>query len=83
VICCKECAYFIADKIGDGSGIGRCKCYSQYKASGAPENALKMLLIELGSSPNNELFWGGTIANRECNRYKKIRRKSRNTKRSK
>ena len=70
MIRCRDCTYFILDKIGDGHGIGRCKQYSQYKATGAPQSELKTLLIELGNRPESEIFWPGGLKDRNCNRYK-------------
>jgi len=70
VIRCRDCAGFIPDKIGDGYGIGSCKAYEQYKRAGESPAALKTRLMELGNSADNALFWGGLLADRECNRYK-------------
>ena len=70
MIRCRDCLGFITDKIGDGYGIGRCKAYEQYKRSVESPIALKIRLMELGNRPDNPLFWGGTLADRECNRYK-------------
>jgi len=70
MIRCLDCAGFIPDKIGDGSGIGRCKAYEQYKRAGESQMQLKYRLIELGNHPDNTLFWGGCLADRNCNRNK-------------
>lgn len=70
MIRCRDCAGYIPDKIGDGFGIGRCKAYEQYKRSGESQSTLKIRLIELGNRPDNDLFWGGLLADRKCNRYK-------------
>jgi hypothetical protein len=64
------CNLFVADAVGDGAGIGRCRVYSTRKKQGASDRELRALLIELGNHPNNTLFWGGEIADRECNRYR-------------
>ena len=63
---CIDCKNFIADKIGDGTGIGRCIVYGQYKRSGASTNDIQQLLVRLGNKWDNELFWGGTATDREC-----------------
>jgi len=70
MIRCRDCAGFIPDKIGDGYGIGRCKAYEQYKREGESQMQLKYRLIELGNHPDNILFWGGYLADRNCNRNK-------------
>jgi len=70
MIRCRECAGFIPDKIGDGSGVGACLAYEQYKRAGESQIQLKYRLIELGNHPDNNLFWGGSLLDRECNRYK-------------
>jgi len=70
MIRCRECKGFVPDKVGDGYGVGKCKAYEQYKRAGESPTALKMRLMELGNRPDNFLFWGGLLADRECNRYK-------------
>ena len=72
MIRCRDCAGFIPDKIGDGYGIGRCKAYEQYKRAGESPTALKVRLIEIGNRPDDYLFWGGTLKDRNCNRYKQL-----------
>lgn len=70
MIRCRDCLGFINDKIGDSYGIGQCKAFEQYKRAGESQTALKTRLMELGNHPDNSLFWGGLLADRECNRYK-------------
>lgn len=70
MIRCHDCLGFIPDKIGDGYGIGRCKAYEQYKRAGETETALKLRLMELGNLSDNDVFWGGMLTDRICNRYK-------------
>jgi hypothetical protein len=65
------CNLFIADSVGDGSGIGRCRAYSMRKKQGASERELRALLVELGNDPDNKLFWGGDRVDRNCNRYER------------
>lgn len=67
---CKDCMGFVKDQIGDGLGIGICRAFEQYKKSGENKAQLKARLIELGNKPDNSIFWGGNLADRECNRYK-------------
>jgi len=67
---CKDCKGFISDKIGDGSGVGACLAYGQYKRAGESPAQLKVRLIELGNRPDNSLFWNGGVKDRICNRYK-------------
>jgi hypothetical protein len=62
------CKLFVADSVGDKSGIGRCRVYSARKKQGASERELRALLIELGNDPDNKLFWGGD-GKRKCGRY--------------
>lgn len=70
MICCRDCDRFIPDKIGDGYGIGRCRAYEQYKRANESQSALKMRLLELGNNPDSDVFLGGLLADRECNRFK-------------
>lgn len=67
---CKDCMGFVKDQIGDGTGVGTCKAYQQYKKAGESQTTLKTRLIELGNQPDSTIFWGGLLADRECNRYK-------------
>jgi len=76
------CKLFVADSVGDGSGIGKCRVYSKRKKElmDVPEirfgniriqkveRELRALLIELGNDPDNKLFWGGD-GKRNCGRY--------------
>jgi hypothetical protein len=71
VICCAMCKLFVADSVGDGSGIGRCRVYSARKKQGASERELRDLLIELGNHPDDPIFWGGDRVDRNCNRYER------------
>jgi len=70
MIRCRDCLGFIHDKIGDGYGLGQCKAFEQYKRSGESQTALKVRLMELGNQPDSDVFWGGLLADRKCNRYK-------------
>lgn len=70
MIRCADCSNFHADKIGDGSGIGRCIVYSSCKAKGYQERELKTLLIELGNAQDNHIFWPGGLKDRVCKYYK-------------
>jgi hypothetical protein len=63
------CKLFVADAVGDGAGIGRCRVYSTRKKQGASDRELRALLIELGNDPNAPIFWGGDRVDRNCNRY--------------
>jgi hypothetical protein len=79
------CKLFVADSVGDGSGIGKCRVYSKRKKElmDVPEirfgniriqkveRELRGLLIELGNDPDNKLFWGGDRVDRNCNRYER------------
>jgi hypothetical protein len=62
------CKLFVADSVGSGDGIGRCRVYSTRKKQGASERELRALLVELGNDPDNKLFWGGD-GKRKCGRY--------------
>jgi hypothetical protein len=76
------CKLFVADAVGDGAGIGRCRVYSKRKKElmDVPEinfgniriqqieRELRALLIELGNDPDNKLFWGGD-GKRNCGRH--------------
>jgi len=70
MIRCRDCRGFIPDRIGGGFGIGICRAFEQYKKSGESSTALKMRLMELGNGPDSTIFWGGTLKDRNCNRYK-------------
>jgi hypothetical protein len=70
MICCRDCLGFVADKVGDSYGLGRCKAYEQYQRSGESKTALRVRLIELGNDPGIDVFWGGLLKDRNCNRYK-------------
>jgi hypothetical protein len=68
-VCCRDCLGFIPDQIGFGYGLGECKAYEHYVSKGANNSQLRLLLIDLGNSPDYQLFWGGT-ATRECKKFK-------------
>lgn len=72
MIRCRDCKGFVKDQIGDGTGLGTCKAYQQYAKAGESTTQLKTRLMELGNAPDNHLFWGGNLADRECNRFKQI-----------
>jgi hypothetical protein len=65
LVSCSKCALFIPDKIGDGSGIGTCQAYEQYKASGASSKALDKAFKALG----DKVFWRGTLKDDKGDRY--------------
>lgn len=69
---CGLCRYFMADTVGDGSGIGNCKVLEHYRAKGLSEKALETLFMnELGG----KVFWRGTDYKREdrnCKKYIEI-----------
>jgi hypothetical protein len=50
---CKTCQHFIADKVGDGSGIGRCRVYAS-----TPDAKKVSMLYRLGAD-GVPVFWGG------------------------
>lgn len=56
------------DTVGDGHGIGRCRIYSGRKKAGASARELRELLIDLGNSPDDPLFWGG-YEGRDCRQF--------------
>jgi len=61
---CKTCANFIPDKVGDGSGIGRCRVYAS-----TPDKEKVSMLYRLGAG-GVHVFWGGD-GNRECEFFKR------------
>jgi hypothetical protein len=69
LVFCAECAYFIRDKVGDGSGIGRCKVYQYHKKNGYTTDQLNYLeRVEMGGG----LLWPGYEPYRYCQKFKKI-----------
>lgn len=56
LVSCSECARFTPDPVGDGTGIGRCQAYEDYKAQGVSPKALDRAFKALG----DKLFWCGT-----------------------
>ena len=66
---CVNCRFFTKDTVGDGSGIGNCQVYEDFKAQGATEAQLVMAYRCLG----NSLFYGGTGGSeRYCKKYEAI-----------
>ncbi|MGZ5028981.1 MAG: hypothetical protein ACXWAT_09625 [Methylobacter sp.] len=71
-VCCRDCLGFIPDQIGSGSGIGECKAYKHYVDKGESKERLRLLLIELGNDPGYPIFWGGTLRDRSCKKFKPV-----------
>ncbi len=69
-VACFQCQGFIPDKIGFGYGLGECKVYKHYVDKGESKERLRLLLIELGNAPDYPLFWGGTLVDRTCKKFK-------------
>jgi len=64
---CNTCVSFVRDKCGDGTGIGECQKYNDYKAKTSRKESLMKALATLGH--NNDVFWPGD--GQECERYEK------------
>ncbi len=74
-VCCRDCAGFIFDEVGDGYGLGECLEYEEYKAKNPGNAALRRALIQLGNKIEVDgrvldLFWGGTAKDRKCSKFK-------------
>lgn len=68
LVTCRDCTKFIADKVGDGTGIGECQAYTEYKTKNPGQTALRRALLALGNRPDYELFWGAS-GKRECAKF--------------
>jgi len=69
LVCCRSCGQFIADKVGDGGGLGQCQAYAAMLKSDAEPLVLRDFVRELGGDPNCVVFWGGEVADRACLHY--------------
>ena len=47
-VCCADCAHFLRDKLGNGSGIGNCLLLEQYKLKRPSDSALDAALKKMG-----------------------------------
>lgn len=69
MVSCRGCRHFLADAIGDGTGIGSCSVFDAYKAKNPGNAALRAALVTLGNRPDCDVFWGGGAKTRECGKY--------------
>ena len=66
---CGTCKSFIADAVGDGSGIGKCQLYDDYKLKTNSLGNLMVARVKLGNRFDCDIFWPGGGVN--CDRYEK------------
>ncbi len=64
----------MADKIGDGSGVGQCAVFEAYLLKNPGKVQINEALRKLGNDPSKPtgfVFFGGgkKIGNRECEKY--------------
>jgi hypothetical protein len=71
---CIDCVFFVKDKIGSGHGIGKCRVFEHYKKKNIGQSQTRELLLTLGNTPDNVLFWGGLLDDRNCQKYEDKRR---------
>ena len=71
IVSCSLCNHFIRDKIGSGSGIGRCSVFEDYIAKKPGKAAIRKALMSLGNDPdrNGDVFTGGTLIDRNCAKF--------------
>ncbi len=71
LVSCSICNHFIKDKIGFGQGIGRCQIFETYIEKKPGKAAIRKALLSLGNDPDRDgdIFWGGHLADRQCNKY--------------
>jgi len=72
MVACTDCQHFIPDQVGDGLGVGQCKKYQDYLAKNPSEHALHSALRVLDNKTASPIFWGGTLKDRQCERFKQL-----------
>lgn len=76
LVTCLECRNFIPDKIGNGSGIGKCAEFEAYLLKNPSIKQQNDALIKLGNEPSKpygRVFYGGSKGNRyrNCEKYER------------
>ena len=64
---CANCKNFIPDTIGDGSGIGKCQLYEDYKLKTNSLSRLHSARVTLGNKYDDDIFW--PVSGKNCERY--------------
>ena len=62
---CETCNFFTRDTVGDGTGIGKCQQYDDYRAKTNVLGNLQVARVKLGNTYDNDVFWPGSGVNCE------------------
>jgi hypothetical protein len=68
---CQNCASFVKDTIGDGSGLGQCQSFSDGLKKRPSTQTITLALLARGNYAGDSIFWGGT-ALRECKVFQQM-----------
>ena len=68
-VCCRDCRHFIKDKVGSGLGIGACQEFNAYAAKRPTKHQIDQALIKLGNKAGCDVFFGGNLKNRNCEKF--------------
>ncbi len=72
LVCCRDCCHFTKDKTGSGLGIGSCKEFNAYTLKRPTKHQLDQALIKLGNKAGDDVFWGGDLRDRRCEKFKAV-----------
>ena len=72
LVCCHDCLHFTKDKTGSGLGIGSCEEFNAYAAKNPTKYQLDQALIKLGNKAGDDVFWGGDLRDRRCEKFKTV-----------
>ena len=72
LVCCHDCQHFTKDKTGSGLGIGSCEEFNAYAAKNPTKYQLDQALIKLGNKAGDDVFWGGDLRDRRCEKFKTV-----------
>ena len=73
LVTCAKCRHFTRDKIGFGDGIGRCEEFNTYAAKRPTKYQRDQALIKLGNRAGYDVFWGGDLRDRRCEKFKAVK----------
>ena len=73
LVCCRDCRHFTKDKAGSGLGIGACAEFNAYAAKRPTKVQIDQALIKLGNKAGCDVFWGGDLRDRRCEKFKAVK----------